>query len=333
MTEQMPTQAINFDKATVFYNLNSTNAKATLDYVQHRLERTNGRIPIHYAQTSPDPEEMVEIYANNIDPGANTMVGVVGGDWSINRVNKARSTLAEDYANTALWAIAGGSSGNFLKSTIDRYYLSKPDLVLELGRIISFRTMNIDIVTPAGDRITEEAITTIGFNGTHHMIDPVNSESHRASKIRNLHIGRRAIGQWIADPPVILNGLIKAPVSFDYLNEVGEKNSVFEILFINTPRVASLIRAREVSLSGPGHRIDIPRKQDLPLTLASVNLGESPGKDLLEPAVFRPLVDVAYQVDGDSRQNGKPLIAEAGSIVTIYQSEQPIGILQLERAA
>jgi hypothetical protein len=333
MIEHLPTRAIDYDEVTVFYNPDSTNAGAILSHTKSRLDRVKNRIPIHYAESSPDPGEMIEIYANNIDPKANTIVGIVGGDGSIKRVNDAKSALADEYSNTALWSIAGGSSGNLRKSTIDKKYSSRPDLAVLLGKIIGFRTMRLSVELPSGDIVSDEAITTIGLNGTHYMIDKVNSESTRTLKLRNIHIGRYATGKWLVDPPEILAGLIKAPGSFDYVNETGKTTSAFEILFINTPHVASIINSTEVSLPGPSHRIDVAKKVNLPSTLIKINGGRSPGRDLVGTEVIRPLVDVAYQIDGESRDKGNRLIIAAGSIVTISQSEESIGILQLDLAA
>src|SRR5665213_529977 len=142
MIEHLPKQAIDFDKAAIFYNTESTNGGATLDYVKNRLGRVNDRIKIRYVPTSVIESEMLDIYQNNIDPDANTIVGIVGGDGTIKHVNRTKTALAEEYPNTALWAVAGGGGQNLLRSSIDKLYWSRPDIALELGRIIGFNTIN-----------------------------------------------------------------------------------------------------------------------------------------------------------------------------------------------
>jgi len=106
----------------------------------------------------------------------------------------------------------------------------------------------------------------------------------------------------------------------------------FRILFMNTNRVAGIVNAPEVKLSGPAHRVEVKRKIDLPSTFVKIRLGRSPGEDLIEPSIIRPIENVTIQIDGDTKDNDEPLYISAGSTVTVSQSKDTIGLLELNLA-
>jgi len=156
-----------------FLYTDSTNGDATLKHVKSRLERVNDRIKIQYFPTSVVESEMLDIYQDNIDPKANTIVGIVGETARIKHVNKTKTALAETYPNTGVMGSSRWGGQNLLRSSIEKLYWSRPDIALELGRIIGFKTLSLAIESPDGDKKIFEAVSAIGFNGTYHMIEPI----------------------------------------------------------------------------------------------------------------------------------------------------------------
>ncbi|HEY4964650.1 MAG TPA: hypothetical protein VIH90_08230 [Candidatus Saccharimonadales bacterium] len=345
------------DEAVIFYSPggNPTSSNETVERVQsrigHRIELPGRNIPVRYLKTSADVAETEATFVEEVDPSLFTAAGYIGGDGTGRHLIQALSTLKEDsgtpsYPNTGIWAVGAGSGGNTLRSTIapdDRLF---PDYVAQNGRMDEFRPIEGTYTLPNGKSFTLYAASIIGHNATFNVISPVNHQTHRSNRIRNLHIGHRNIGKYLVDPPKMLAGLLRSrSVEFDNELDDGsvERVEALERAYINMPRIAEIIHAPGVTIEGPVHTFSAESLPAIVLEIALLKFGRSLGSDLLTPDRFTSVGELRIQVDGedsldDSRvpledvedndgNERKMLVLPPGTKVVIQQSDTPVKIV------
>jgi hypothetical protein len=342
-------------EAVIFYSPGSTSGSEMLDYVKtridHKIELPGRDIPVRYLKTSADVAETQATFEEEIDPGLFIAAGYIGGDGTGRQLVQAMATLKDNkgaprYDNTALWAVGGGNGGNNLRSTIapeDRLF---PDYVAQNGWITEFSPIEGTYTLPNGESFTLFAASMIGHNATFNMISPVNHQTHRKNRVRNLHIGTHNIGKYFVDPPKMIAGLLRSrAVEFDDELEDGsvERVKTLERAYINMPRIAEIIQAPNVTVEGPVHTFSPKNIPAILLEVALLKFGRSIGSDLLTPDKFTVVGKLALQVDGedsidDSRvplpeikdndgNERKMLVLPDGTKAVIRQSDIPIKIV------
>ena len=339
---QLPLQ--DYDEVLMYGNFASTIGETVYNFMRSRLDdgiHLPGKtIPVRYLETFRDAAETAESLKNNIDPDKNVILGYAGGDGT--GLQLIQPLSRGGYDNVALWASGGGSGGNTQKSTITKDYRPYPDYVIENGHIEAFRPIQCSFTLPDGVNFDIFAASIVGIGATRDIIYPINHESHRSRSLRRLHIGTFALGKYFADTPGMIAGLSRSE-AFVVKEETDNFTVAHERAYINMPRIAEIIFAPEVTVSGPVHKITATTKFDIVKAVAQLRRGNSPGHDLHAPDKFTVYGNLAMQIDGDDSiedsrlplpehqdddgNNRKLLIFPDGTKIEVKQAEKSFKIV------
>jgi hypothetical protein len=300
MSDNFREMANDYNNIDIFYNGASTNAQRTRKLVQKRFSHWENGPRVEYHQTPPNIDDFKEIVVNAIEAkDGDTITGSISGDGSLNHhmLIKQDPSVPAIVKDSPIWTPGGGNAINLFKALTDRIDYRHPEQVIKTGTISEFYPLHIKSINGKGELEDMFAASIFSVGAMALAASYLNDSEYRQSHLRN-----RKYGEIITDPIRVLKSLKQTKPYIYYDKRDGFKQA-YDILFINSPKIAKVIHAKDVKLTGPAYKLEIKDRQvrEVVSSIARLAIGKANGEYLTKPYSFTVLSeDVLAQVDGEN---------------------------------
>ena len=324
---ELPPDLRHFGKMVIVYNATSELSVAAYNDAMHRLDLAKSdinNIPISTVETSKHADDTYDEVTEHIDPLQWTILAATMGDGSWRQL--ISKLPYSHFKRLALLPYSGGTAKNLHKSAFekDREFI---DYMITHGHAELFSPMSFAFVDANGNIIMDVGATSASFGNVHHGMARINSEKHRSGKLSGLRnvdflgeIGRKAI-RGAYDGAALATGLLwdAKGKKWRALFPEGEFEGQ-NIMYINAPETATIIKAPQVKLGGGFIRATNETDVEAAKALIDLRRGKYNSPETTIDS-FVALSKIPYQIEGNEKdEHGEPYFVEPGTTVIITQA-------------